>query len=82
MSFEIKTAPGKVSDKCIFRNDLLAKYYMQFILFIEIATQGRALFATKNIAKDEVILEEKALLSSQFSWNSSCKYLACEHCMR
>lgn len=37
--------------------------------------------ATKNISEDEIILEEEPLVSSQFSWNKSYSYLACDHCL-
>lgn len=41
----------------------------------------RCLFSTKEFAKDEIIFEEAPLISSQFSWNFDCKYLACEYCL-
>lgn len=37
--------------------------------------------ATKQLAEDEVILEESPLVCSQFSWNKAYGYVACEHCM-
>lgn len=39
------------------------------------------MFATKDIQDGEIILQEKPLASSQFSWNKSYSYLACDHCM-
>lgn len=45
-------------------------------------TQGRAMYATKDIQVDETIFEEKPFVSAQFAWNSSYKYLACEYCLR
>lgn len=44
--------------------------------------QGRALFAATNFKKGDTILQEVPLVSSQFSWNAACKYLACEYCMK
>lgn len=47
-----------------------------------ILLQGRALFALKLFQKDEAILEELPLVSSQFSWNAEYRYLTCEFCMK
>lgn len=44
--------------------------------------QGRAMFATKSFEAGETIFEEKPFVSSQFAWNKSYKYLACENCLK
>lgn len=44
--------------------------------------QGRGLFATKLFEIGDVILVDTPLVSSQFSWNETYQYLACEHCLR
>jgi hypothetical protein len=43
--------------------------------------KGRSLIATKNYSENDVILEEKPLISAQFSWNKTYKYLACDYCL-
>jgi SET and MYND domain-containing protein 5 len=48
-----------------------------FVLF-----QGRGLFATKDFSAGDVIFAESPLVSAQFVWNATCRYLACNHCMR
>ncbi|EDW51593.1 SET and MYND domain-containing protein 5 [Drosophila sechellia] len=48
----------------------------------ELPGKGRAMIATKNFAKDEVIFEEEPFVSRQFSWNVAYGYAACDHCMR
>lgn len=45
-------------------------------------SKGKGLFAITNIPKGNVIFEEDPLVSCQFSWNSTCKYKACNHCIR
>lgn len=37
--------------------------------------------AQSTLSTNEVIFVEKPLVSSQFSWNKTYGYLACEHCM-
>ncbi|XP_055317017.1 histone-lysine N-trimethyltransferase SMYD5 [Sitodiplosis mosellana] len=44
--------------------------------------KGRALFATVDFKEGDTILDEVPLVSSQFSWNAACKYLACEYCLK
>ncbi|KAH8416253.1 hypothetical protein KR009_010746, partial [Drosophila setifemur] len=48
----------------------------------EIPGKGRAMIATKGLAAGEVIFEEEPFVSSQFSWNTTNGYAACDHCMR
>lgn len=45
-------------------------------------TKGKCLFAEVDISKGTVIFEEEPLVSCQFPWNASCKYRACNHCLR
>lgn len=40
------------------------------------------MIASKNFAEGDVIFEEEAFVSSQFSWNQAYGYSACDHCMR
>ena len=40
------------------------------------------IFNTLLLLLGDVILEEKPLVSSQFSWNKSYNYTACEYCMK
>ncbi|KAF5280619.1 hypothetical protein FQA39_LY05267 [Lamprigera yunnana] len=44
--------------------------------------KGRGLFAKKEFKAGTVIFEEDPLVCSQFSWNSSYLYKACDHCLR
>nr|AEE61677.1 unknown [Dendroctonus ponderosae] len=44
--------------------------------------KGKCLHAVTHIAKDAVIFEEIPLVSCQFSWNETCMYKACNHCLR
>lgn len=44
--------------------------------------KGKGLFATRDISENEVILSETPLVSVQFAWNRTCKYSACQHCMK
>lgn len=44
--------------------------------------QGRGLVSSTHFQKDDIILEERPLVSSQFSWNELYKYQACEYCLR
>jgi len=44
-------------------------------------SMGRSLFTTRDFKKDEKLLEEKPLVSCQFSWNAAYGYLACDFCM-
>ncbi|CAH1398454.1 unnamed protein product [Nezara viridula] len=44
--------------------------------------KGKGLFATKDFSENEVIFEEKPLVSCQFAWNETYGYLACHHCLR
>jgi SET and MYND domain-containing protein 5 len=39
------------------------------------------MLARKHIKENEIILEEKPLVSCQFSWNKEYKYLCCDYCM-
>ncbi len=50
--------------------------------FYHLPNQGRGLVATKPIAEGDVIFTEEPLVSAQFLWNKSCKYSACDHCLR
>lgn len=40
------------------------------------------MFATEDIASGSTILEEKPIVSAQFSWNSTYNYRACEYCLK
>ncbi|KAG4077334.1 hypothetical protein HA402_009735 [Bradysia odoriphaga] len=40
------------------------------------------MFALSNINSGDVIFREKPLVSSQFSWNKTYKYLCCDNCLR
>ena len=51
--------------------------HVRFFLF-----QGKGLFAVRDIAQGDVILQEEPLVCAQFHWNSVYKYLACNHCMK
>lgn len=44
--------------------------------------KGKGLFAIKRYEESDVILEEKPIISCQFSWNHDYGYLACDNCMR
>lgn len=44
--------------------------------------KGRALFALRDFAKGDVIIREFPLAAAQFSWNKTCKYRACDHCLK
>lgn len=44
--------------------------------------KGKGLFAKKKIFNGSIIFEEDPLVSCQFSWNSACRYKACDHCMK
>ena len=50
-------------------------FFSQYINFLMI-------FNTLLLLLGDVILEEKPLVSSQFSWNKSYNYTACEYCMK
>jgi hypothetical protein len=47
-----------------------------------VPNKGRGLFAKTNIKEGDIILEELPLVSAQFLWNATCRYAACDHCMR
>ena len=49
---------------------------------IFLTPQGKAVFATAAIPKDQAIFEEEPLVCSQFLWNEIYKYKACEYCLR
>jgi len=40
------------------------------------------MIAKKCFNPGDIILEEEALVSCQYSWNREYGYLACDHCMR
>ncbi|XP_075221518.1 SET and MYND domain containing, class 5 isoform X2 [Lycorma delicatula] len=44
--------------------------------------KGKGVVATRLIKEESVIFEETPLVCCQFSWNSSCGYKACDHCLR
>lgn len=44
--------------------------------------KGRAVYALRPYATNDVIFEEAPLISAQFCWNSAYGYKACEHCLR
>ncbi len=44
--------------------------------------KGRGLFATQDIKCDEIISEEKPIVSSQFLWNEFYGYSSCEYCLK
>ncbi|XP_065219217.1 histone-lysine N-trimethyltransferase SMYD5 [Planococcus citri] len=44
--------------------------------------KGKCLFSTVHFKKGDTIFEEVPLISCQFAWNKTYKYLACDHCMR
>ena len=44
--------------------------------------KGRALFALRDFAKGDIIIREFPLAAAQFSWNKTCKYRACDHCLK
>ncbi|XP_014472258.1 PREDICTED: SET and MYND domain-containing protein 5 [Dinoponera quadriceps] len=44
--------------------------------------KGKGLFSKRAYKEGDVILEEKPVVSCQFSWNSDYGYLACDHCLR
>ena len=46
------------------------------------ALRGRALFATRDFQKGDIILKEAPIVAAQFCWNKTCKYHACDYCLR
>ena len=44
--------------------------------------KGRGLFAKTEIKEGDIILEEAPIIAAQFLWNATCRYLACDHCLR
>ncbi|KAL1123009.1 hypothetical protein AAG570_003333 [Ranatra chinensis] len=44
--------------------------------------KGVGLFATKTFEENDVIFEEKPIVSCQFAWNETYEYSACHHCLR
>ena len=52
------------------------------MLKISCFSQGKGLFATRSFKTGDVILEENPMVSCQFAWNATYKYLACDFCMR
>ncbi|CAM4612350.1 unnamed protein product [Leuciscus chuanchicus] len=44
--------------------------------------KGKGLFAKRSFKKGDTIFIEQPLVSSQFLWNASYKYRACEYCLR
>jgi hypothetical protein len=48
---------------------------------VEVAGQGKSVFATQALEEGTTLLVEAPLVSAQFAWNKTCKYLACGQCM-
>ncbi|CAG0919945.1 unnamed protein product [Notodromas monacha] len=44
--------------------------------------KGRGMVAARSLKAEETVLVESPLVSSQFAWNKSCNYPACDHCLR
>ena len=44
--------------------------------------QGKSLISKKNFNEEDILFEERPLVSSQFLWNEFYKYDACEYCLR
>ncbi|KAL5274297.1 SMYD5 family protein [Megaselia abdita] len=49
---------------------------------MSIPGKGRAMISQKSFSVGDIIFEEEAFVSCQFSWNVAYGYLACDHCMR
>lgn len=49
---------------------------------VSIPGKGRGMISQKHFKEGDIILEEKAFVCCQFSWNYAYGYLACDHCMR
>ncbi|XP_076250614.1 SET and MYND domain containing, class 5 isoform X1 [Rhynchophorus ferrugineus] len=45
-------------------------------------SKGKGIFATSYIPQGSILFEEEPLVACQFSWNATCKYEACDHCLR
>ncbi|KAK9881916.1 hypothetical protein WA026_018110 [Henosepilachna vigintioctopunctata] len=45
-------------------------------------SKGKGLFVKRAFKKGDVIFEEVPLVCCQFSWNATCKYRACDHCLK
>lgn len=48
----------------------------------QIDSKQRRIFAARRFSPDDVVFLESPLASSQFVWNRTCKYSACDFCLR
>lgn len=69
---------------CYYFEELIISFFIIiFFLFLHLFFfQGKGLFATKFFKAGDIIFEEFPVVSCQFAWNETFKYLACELCMR
>ena len=68
--------------RSIFYKHAVMMFTSSTYILIYMILQGKAVFATAAIPKDQAIFEEEPLVCSQFLWNEIYKYKACEYCLR